>query len=131
MAGSTGAEIAPSPVKAGGETTRSSPGEDFSRPSPASVLNEAPLDADVIDNAWCVYVLRCRGNYLYTGSTNNLTRRLSEHEKGTGSKFVRSKRPFVLAKVIPCETGQEARRLEYRLKKLRRKAKTAFLCLTE
>jgi len=42
------------------------------------------------NNNWYVYVLKCRNNYLYVGVTNNLERRLKEHEKGTGSKFVRA-----------------------------------------
>lgn len=79
------------------------------------------------DNAWCVYALVCRGNYLYLGVTNNLERRLSQHEDGKGSKFVRSRRPFQLAKVIWCETGREARKMEYRLKRLRRPEKMKAL----
>jgi putative endonuclease len=80
---------------------------------------------------WCVYVLRCRGDCLYIGSTNNLTRRLSEHKGGRGSKYVRSRMPFELAKVIPCDTEHDARQLEYRLKKLRRKAKIELLSLAD
>ena len=76
-------------------------------------------------------MLRCRGYYLYTGSTNNLARRLGEHENGSGSKFVRSRRPFELVKVIPCETEKEARRMEYLLKRLKRRAKIELLSLDQ
>lgn len=78
---------------------------------------------------WCVYLLRCRNNSLYTGMTNNIERRLKEHEQGRGSKFVRSWRPFELVKTIPCKDSGEARRLEYDLKKLTRKEKFARLGL--
>lgn len=78
-------------------------------------------------NIWCVYVLKCRNNYLYIGITNNLDRRLKEHENGKGSKFVWSWKPFELAKVIFCENGREARSLEYRLKKLKRAQKVKVL----
>lgn len=74
-------------------------------------------------NVWCVYVLSCRNSYLYIGITNNLTKRLAAHEKGTGSKFVRSQRPFKLLKPIYCKDESEARRLEYGLKKLKRRDK--------
>lgn len=74
-------------------------------------------------DGWCVYVLKCRGNYLYTGLTNNLEKRLLEHERGAGSKFVRSRRPFELLKVIPCATATVARKLEAELKNLKRCAK--------
>lgn len=83
-----------------------------------------PVSAHVAQNEqWCVYILRCRNNSLYTGMTNNIERRLREHEQGRGSKFVRSWRPFELVKTIPCRNAGEARRLEYDLKKLTRKEK--------
>lgn len=78
---------------------------------------------------WCVYVLRCRGNYLYTGLTNNLEKRLRDHERGSGSKFVRSRKPFELVRVIPCKTPAEARKLEAALKKMRRSEKMERLGL--
>ncbi len=78
---------------------------------------------------WCVYVLKCRNNYLYIGITNNLEKRLKEHDNGTGSKFVRTWRPFEVMKVILCKNGTEARSLEYRLKRLKRDKKMEILGL--
>ena len=78
---------------------------------------------------WCVYVLRCRNNSLYIGLTNNIDRRLKEHNRGTGSKFVRSRRPFELVKTIPCKSAEEARSLEYKLKRLKRSRKIEVLNL--
>jgi len=87
-------------------------------------LTEAEVSASNVNNEnWCVYVLKCRNNSLYTGITNNIEKRLKEHEQGRGSKFVRSWRPFELVKTIPCKTAGEARRLEYDLKKLTRREK--------
>lgn len=79
------------------------------------------------DLRWCIYALICRGNYIYVGVTNNLEQRLRLHEDGKGSKFVRSRRPFELAKVIWCESGTEARKKEYRLKRMRRPEKIKAL----
>ncbi len=79
---------------------------------------------------WCVYVLRCRNNSLYIGMTNNLEKRIEKHKLGTGSKFVRSWRPFELVKTIPCRNEGEARRIEYDLKKLTRKKKIEVLGLS-
>jgi putative endonuclease len=76
---------------------------------------------------WCVYVLRCRNNSLYIGMTNDLEKRIKKHNLGTGSKFVRSWRPFELVKTIPCRNEGEARGLEYDLKKLTRKKKIEVL----
>ncbi|MGE5893848.1 MAG: GIY-YIG nuclease family protein [bacterium] len=78
---------------------------------------------------WCVYVLRCRNNYLYIGLTNNLEKRLHQHGQGRGSKFVRAWRPFELMKTIPCKNASEARSLEYRLKRLKRDRKIEVLGL--
>ncbi|MBI5739790.1 MAG: GIY-YIG nuclease family protein [Nitrospirae bacterium] len=76
---------------------------------------------------WCVYALRCRNNSLYIGMTNNLEKRIEKHKLGTGSKFVRSWRPFELVKTIPCRNAAEARRLECELKALTRKKKIEAL----
>ena len=76
---------------------------------------------------WCVYVLRCRNNSLYIGMTNNLEKRIEKHKLGIGSKFVRSWRPFELVKTIPCKNAEEARRLEYDLKRLTRRKKIEVL----
>jgi putative endonuclease len=41
---------------------------------------------------WHVYILECEDKSLYVGATNDLERRLTEHKKGKGSKFVRSRK---------------------------------------
>lgn len=37
------------------------------------------------------YILRCKDNSLYCGSTNDLDKRISLHNSGKGSKYVRSR----------------------------------------
>jgi len=81
------------------------------------------------NNGWCVYVLKCRNNYLYIGMTNDLDARMKAHANGTGSKFVRSWRPFEHVKVLSCKDGREARSLEYKLKKMKRDKKVNLLGL--
>ena len=44
------------------------------------------------ESKWSVYILECEDKSLYVGATNNLERRLIEHKKGKGSKFVRSRK---------------------------------------
>lgn len=39
---------------------------------------------------WFVYILECNDGSFYTGSTNDLKRRLREHEKGGGGKYTRT-----------------------------------------
>lgn len=45
---------------------------------------------------WFVYILRCADGTLYTGITNDLVRRCSQHNAGTASRFTRSRLPVVM-----------------------------------
>lgn len=61
---------------------------------------------------WHVYVLRSLvNNRLYTGCTDNLTRRLKEHNSGK-SKYTNLTRPFKLVYKEVYNTRLEARRRE-------------------
>jgi putative endonuclease len=76
--------------------------------------------------AW-VYLLRCRDGSLYTGWTSDLERRLAAHERGTASRYTRSRRPVELAAALPMPDRTAARREEARIKALPRAAKLALL----
>jgi len=57
---------------------------------------------------FCVYILRSLKNGRnYTGSTNNIERRLKEHNFGE-SKYTRLTRPFVLIYKEEYQTRKEA-----------------------
>lgn len=72
---------------------------------------------------WCVYVLECVDGSYYTGVTNNLPRRLSQHASGKASKYTRSRRPASLVWWKPVDCREDALRLEWRIKSLRRSKK--------
>ncbi|HHQ44717.1 MAG TPA: GIY-YIG nuclease family protein [Candidatus Altiarchaeales archaeon] len=72
---------------------------------------------------YTVYMLKCRDGSLYTGYTNNIRRRLTEHENGRGSKYVRSRRPTQLVYAEEIVGLKEAMRREREIKKLSRKEK--------
>ena len=76
--------------------------------------------------AW-VYLLRCRDGSLYTGWTSDLERRLAAHERGTASRYTRSRRPVELAVALPMADRTAARREEARIKALPRAAKLALV----
>ena len=42
---------------------------------------------------WCVYVIRCSDNSLYTGITTDIDRRFQQHADGTGAKYFRGRSP--------------------------------------
>ena len=65
---------------------------------------------------WCVYVLRSLKNGgLYTGSTNDVERRLEEHQRGK-NRYVRHAGPFELVYREEYGTRLEARKREHFLK---------------
>ncbi len=43
-----------------------------------------------------VYIVECRDGTLYTGWTTDIERRIGQHNKGTGAKYTRARRPVVL-----------------------------------
>ena len=63
------------------------------------------------------YILRCRDGSLYTGWTNDLEKRVSDHNAGKGAKYTRARRPVVLAYFEAFETKEEAMRREYAIKR--------------
>ncbi len=81
----------------------------------------------LINKAWVVYILRCKGNTLYTGITNNMKKRLVAHNHGLASKYTRARLPVVLSAVSNPMGKSEALRLEMRIKKLAKGEKIAAL----
>ena len=73
--------------------------------------------------SWYVYMVRCRDNSLYTGSTNDLSRRIQVHNSGKGAKYTKSRRPVTLAYYEVFENRQDAMRREYAIKQLPKKEK--------
>lgn len=73
-------------------------------------------------NSCGVYILRSlkNGRY-YIGSSNNIERRLGEHNNGK-VKSTRFITPFELKAAIYCKSLEEARASEYRLKQYKNKA---------
>jgi putative endonuclease len=77
--------------------------------------------------SWFVYLLRCADGSLYTGCTNDLERRLGQHNDGRGARYTRSRRPVVLAWRRRVKDRPAALRLEARLKRLTRAEKLALV----
>lgn len=68
-------------------------------------------------------MLRCSDNSLYTGWTNNLEKRIKNHNDGKGAKYTRSRRPCKLVFKFEVESLSDALKLESKIKKLKKKDK--------
>lgn len=73
------------------------------------------------------YILRCADGSLYTGWTNDLEKRLKAHDRGTASKYTRSRRPVELVYRECFETKAEAMRREVQIKRLSREEKLRLI----
>ena len=83
-----------------------------------------------LDTSWLVYILQCSDGSLYTGITNNMERRLKEHNsKSSKTKYTRTRQPVSLLKTITCQNRSTALRLEHRLKQMSRQQKISYLAL--
>lgn len=73
---------------------------------------------------WCVYILRCKDGTLYTGSTDDLEKRLHAHNHlKSGAKYTRARRPVDLVYKEECADLSGARKREAAIKRLSRAEK--------
>ena len=71
---------------------------------------------------YTVYILLCNDNSLYVGSTNNLEKRIQQHnELKSGAHYTKIRRPVTLAHSELYSTLKEARVREVEIKSWRRK----------
>jgi putative endonuclease len=77
-------------------------------------------------NAW-VYVLRCGDGSLYTGWTNDLSKRLARHSAGKASRYTASRLPVELEAAWAMPDRGTAMREEARIKRLDRARKLALI----
>jgi putative endonuclease len=49
-----------------------------------------------MEQEWFFYIVKCSDNSYYSGITNDIEHRVSEHNKGTGAKYTYSRRPVKL-----------------------------------
>lgn len=72
-----------------------------------------------IDVSWYVYIVSCSDGSLYTGTTNDLERRIYQHNASkAGARYTRSRRPVELVYYQAVDNRSEACRKEYKIRKL-------------
>lgn len=71
-----------------------------------------------------VYILECSDNTYYVGCTNNLVKRLKQHnESKWGAHYTKIRRPAILKYSETFPTLLKARRRENEIKRWKRKEK--------
>ena len=73
------------------------------------------------------YIVKCSDGSLYTGWTNNLEKRIKDHNAGRGAKYTKARRPVVLVYKEEFPTKQEAMKREWEIKRLSRKEKLSMI----
>ena len=72
-----------------------------------------------------VYLLRCKDNSLYCGQTNNIMKRIQEHNgsKNKSAKYTKGRRPVVLVYTEKVSSLSKALKREREIKKLTKQRK--------
>lgn len=80
------------------------------------------------ESDWFVYILECNDNTLYTGITNNIEKRLEQHNSGIeGAKYTRPRRPVKYVYQERQENRSAATKREMAIKKLSRAKKLLLI----
>lgn len=73
------------------------------------------------------YIVQCKDGTFYTGWTNNLEKRIADHNSGKGAKYTRARKPVTLVYYETFEAKEEAMSREYTIKHLSRKEKEKLI----
>ena len=69
------------------------------------------------------YMIRCMDNSIYTGMTNDIDKRFSEHKSSKGAKYTKSHKTKKIEAVWRSKDKSLACKLEYHIKQLTKKQK--------
>ncbi|WP_026510688.1 MULTISPECIES: GIY-YIG nuclease family protein [unclassified Butyrivibrio] len=70
-----------------------------------------------------MYIVECADGTLYCGWTNNLEKRIDDHNAGKGAKYTKPRLPVKLVYFETFDTKEEAMSREWHIKQLPRKKK--------
>ena len=97
--------------------------------SSANKNSDCPLSYRAYDTLmYFTYILRCSDDSLYVGSTNDLERRVAQHNTSkSGAHYTKIRRPVELVYHESFSTLRDARHREAELKRWKRDKKIALL----
>lgn len=73
------------------------------------------------------YMVRCEDNSLYTGMTNNLEKRVSDHISKNGAKYTKSHKAIKFEVAWKSKYKSFACKLEYQIKHLTKQQKEKLI----
>jgi len=76
---------------------------------------------------YLVYIIRCKDGSLYTGITNNLDKRIQDHNAGRAAAYTRGRGPVKCLYTEPHADRSSALRREAAIKKLSRPEKLQLI----
>lgn len=76
---------------------------------------------------WCVYIILCSDNSLYTGITTDVSRRFRQHAQQKGAKYFRGRQPEVLLYLEQGHSRSSAGKREIAIKSLNRQEKIMLI----
>lgn len=83
-------------------------------------------------STFCVYILKCSDDTLYVGSTNDIERRLHQHNNAkAGAHYTKIRRPVSIIYSETCKTLGESRSREAAIKRLTRAKKLELVISSE
>lgn len=79
-------------------------------------------------SSYYVYIVRCSDGSLYTGQTNDLKKRLFDHNSSDfGAKYTKGRRPVELVYKEAYKSRSEALKREYEIKNLKKVLKESLI----
>ena len=73
------------------------------------------------------YIVECADGSLYCGWTNDLEKRIKDHNAGKGAKYTTTRLPVKLVYFEEFDTKEEAMSREWHIKQLRREEKLKMI----
>lgn len=77
--------------------------------------------------SYWLYILQCGDNTLYTGTTDDVERRLAVHQSGKGAKYTRGRGPLTVVYREACTDRSAALRREAAVKHMTRAEKLSLI----
>ena len=87
------------------------------------------LKSSTIPSMYYFYIIRCADNTLYSGQTNNLEKRIKEHNSGKSrsAKYTKIRRPITLVYSEKFQSLSEALKREHEVKQFTKLKKEALI----